>query len=83
MEDAIETVNTIQSDIGSGEISKSDNKQGSAPVLDVLSKRGVRVVKFEDWEKIEAEEKKRGEKFNRPYVKYTSTKDMFDVLTPK
>jgi len=51
--------------------------------LDILSKRGVRVVKFEDWEKIEAAEKERGEQFNRPYVKFTNTKDMFDILATK
>ncbi len=49
-------------------------------VLGLLSERGVRVVSFDDWQKIDASEIERGQKIGKPREKYVSVEEMISVL---
>ena len=47
---------------------------------DALKARGVRVITFQDWEKIDAVEVTRGEAIGKPREKFTRISEMLDVL---
>ena len=49
-------------------------------VLDLLSQKGVRVVSFDDWQKIDASEIERGQKIGKPREKYISVDEMISAL---
>ncbi|PIQ23829.1 NADP oxidoreductase [bacterium (Candidatus Blackallbacteria) CG17_big_fil_post_rev_8_21_14_2_50_48_46] len=52
----------------------------TAAVLELLHKRQVRVVSFEDWRKIDAAEIAKGQEVGKPREKFTSVADMLSVL---
>ena len=52
----------------------------SAPLLDLLNERGLRVVSFEDWKKIDQAEVQRGQKKGKPREKFPSTGEMLAAL---
>jgi ferredoxin--NADP+ reductase len=49
-------------------------------LLDLLGQKKVRVVTFNDWEKIDAAEIERGKKAGKPREKFTSVEEMLSVL---
>jgi NADPH-dependent glutamate synthase beta subunit-like oxidoreductase len=49
-------------------------------VLDLLAQKGVRVVSFDDWQKIDASEIERGQKIGKPREKYVSVEEMISAL---
>ncbi len=49
-------------------------------LLDLLKNRGVRVVSFSDWKKIDAAEIARGEKIGKPREKFVNINEMLAVL---
>ena len=49
-------------------------------VLDLLNQKGVRVVSFDDWQKIDASEIERGQKIGKPREKYISVDEMIIAL---
>ncbi|MBN1869809.1 MAG: FAD-dependent oxidoreductase [Candidatus Omnitrophica bacterium] len=49
-------------------------------VLELLAKKSVWVVSFDDWQKIDASEIARGQKVGKPREKYTSVDEMLSVL---
>ena len=49
-------------------------------LLDFLGQKEVRVVSFNDWEKIDAAEIERGGKVGKPREKFTSVDEMLAVL---
>ena len=49
-------------------------------LLGSLKKKGARVVSFQDWKKIDAEEIKRGKAVDKPREKFTSAAEMLSVL---
>ncbi|MCK5259692.1 MAG: FAD-dependent oxidoreductase [Candidatus Omnitrophica bacterium] len=49
-------------------------------VLDLLAGNGVRVVSFDDWQKIDASEIERGQKIGKPREKYISVDEMLAAL---
>ncbi len=49
-------------------------------VLDLLDQKGVRVVSFQDWQKIDASEVERGQKIGKPREKYVSVEEMLSAL---
>ena len=50
-------------------------------VGDFLKQKGIRVVSFEDWQKIDAAEVERGQKIGKPREKYVSVDEMLEVLS--
>ena len=57
-----------------------ENKPGFAMIDKLLEKRKVRPVFFEDWEKIDAEEKALGETRGKPREKFTKVDAMMNHL---
>jgi len=49
-------------------------------VLDLLARKGVRVVSFDDWQKIDASEIERGQRVGKPREKYVSVDEMLGAL---
>lgn len=49
-------------------------------LLESLRKKGVRVVSFPDWKKIDAQEIRRGQPAGKPREKFTSVAEMLSVL---
>ena len=49
-------------------------------VLDLLNQKGVRVVSFDDWQKIDASEIERGQRIGKPREKYISVDEMIVAL---
>ena len=75
--DSEETVANLLADLG--KLTPCEQPDTSA-VLDFLSKKGVRVVSFDDWQKIDASEIERGQKIGKPREKYVSIDEMMSVL---
>lgn len=56
------------------------NKPGRARLAPLLEKRGVRVVTFEDWKKIDAAEEARSDGTDHPRQKFVTVEDMLNAL---
>lgn len=76
-EDSVLTIDAVLADLArSGIPARPD-----ADVLATLLKaRGVRVVSYADWQKIDAAEVRRGEAAGKPREKFTRLSDMLEVL---
>lgn len=59
---------------------KSCEQPDTKAVLKLLNQKGVRVVSFDDWKKIDAAEVERGKKIGKPREKYVSVEDILGVL---
>lgn len=83
MDDAFNTADIIASDwendvkFNEGE---GDKKQGFEPVKKELERRGVRVVSWPDWTKIDAEERRRGKEKGKQREKFRSVEEMMKIL---
>ena len=53
---------------------------GRHEALDIMQERGIRVVSFEDWQAIDAEEVARGSELGKPREKFTRFKEIFAFL---
>jgi ferredoxin--NADP+ reductase len=77
--DAQESVDQLLADFASGKLlTPSDPSQGSIDAL--LKAKGVQVVSFPDWLKLDALEVQRGMAQGRPRVKFTRVSEMLDAL---
>nr|GMD99588.1 NADPH:adrenodoxin oxidoreductase, mitochondrial isoform X1 [Ipomoea batatas]GME09181.1 NADPH:adrenodoxin oxidoreductase, mitochondrial isoform X1 [Ipomoea batatas] len=79
---AEETVASISEDIKKGILpSTSDpsSKPGREGLLQLLDSKNSTVIPFEGWQKIDAEEKRRGCLKNKPREKLTSWQELFEV----
>ena len=56
------------------------SKEGYSRVERLFEERGVRPVSFEEWERIDEQEKTKGLSAGKPRSKFTDVKDMVDVL---
>ena len=75
--DSEETVAKIFEDIAQlTPCEKPDTKA----LLDILGQKGVRVVSFDDWQRIDAAEKERGQKAGKPREKFVSVAEMLEML---
>ena len=72
--DARETVAALLEDLAAAPPSPSED------LLPQLAQRGVRVVRFADWERLDAEELRRGAAQGRVREKFTSVADMLSFL---
>ena len=59
---------------------KTKQKSGPRDALLAKLKSGHRVISYQDWEKLDAEEVKRGEAVGKPREKFTSTESMIRYL---
>ena len=75
--DSYETVASLLADLGSLPPCPA---QDSRPLLQLLADRGVRVVTFADWRRIDAAEIVRGNPLGKPREKFTRREDMLAVL---
>ncbi len=75
--DSEETVKNLLSDV---DLLVPCRQPDSAAVKEFLHQKGVRVVTFNDWRKIDAEEIKRGASCGKPREKYVSVPEMLACL---
>jgi ferredoxin--NADP+ reductase len=75
--DSEETVKNFLSDVD--QLVPCRQPDGSA-LREWLHKKGVRVVTFDDWRRIDAEEIKRGARYGKPREKYISVPEMLACL---
>jgi len=75
--DSEETVQKILEDVGS--LTPCTNPS-SAELLKFLKDKGVKVVRFADWKKIDAAEIANGQKRGKPREKFVKVEDMLAVL---
>jgi len=76
--DSVETVGSLLADLSTLEASE---KTGGAGLRSLLEGKGVRVVSYEDWQKIDAAEVANGEAKGKPREKFTRIEDMLAVLS--
>lgn len=76
MNDSFETARLLIHDMETGSLDVSAIKPGSYAVTPVLQERGVNPVSFSDWEKINAEEMKRGRAVGKPREKLLDVAEM-------
>lgn len=79
MTNAFSTAQLINKDIAEGRLKVQESKPGSGEILKKIKQENIQVVKFEDWEKIDAEETKRGKEKGKPREKIVSVKEMLSV----
>lgn len=75
--DSAETVEALLSDVPS--LTPCEQPDG-APLRELLAARGVRVVTQADWERLNAEEERRGEAQGKPREKFVSVEEMISFL---
>lgn len=75
--DSVATVQALLEDLPKLD---GNAKPGSERLARVLADRGVRVVSYADWQKINAAEVKRGEAVGKPREKFTRVEEMLTVL---
>lgn len=75
--DSEETVQKILEDVGSLALCPNPS---SAELLKFLKDKGVKVVRFADWKKIDAAEIANGQKRGKPREKFVKVEDMLAVL---
>ncbi len=77
--DALETVQHLLADVGSGTLLDPANPAPEA-TEQLLADKGVRYVSFEDWQAIDQAEVGRGEPHGRPRVKFVRVEEMLDTV---
>lgn len=61
------------------EIHFTENKSGSTALKDILHKKGIQIVTYEDWEKIDREEMERGKALGKPREKIVNISEMLEI----
>ena len=77
-EDSVLTVNSVLADLPHLDLCPSS---GAERLEALLEGRGIRVVTYADWKKIDAAEIRRGEAAAKPREKFTRVDDMLGVVT--
>jgi NADPH-dependent glutamate synthase beta subunit-like oxidoreductase len=79
--DAEETVMQLLSDLSSGEANfPVKEPRGFAAVQPELTRKGVRTTNYADWQRIDQEERRRGEALGKPREKITSIEEMLNLV---
>ena len=77
--DALESTNALLSDYNGGALAApAITDREALPRL--LVSRGVRIVTWQDWQRLDALEKARGEALGRPRLKFTRIEEMLGAL---
>lgn len=79
MSNAFETGGNVVTDIQNQVIDTSVIKPGFSAINKKLLTKGVQVVSFEDWEKIDQEEIKRGKAVGKPREKIIDIQEMLNI----
>ena len=77
--DAQETVNAMVEDLKAGKILDPAFSDREAAAV-MIEEKQPDVISWEDWVKIDQAEVEKGQKTNRPRVKFTRVSDMLDML---
>ena len=77
--DSLATVAALQADLPH---LSTTVKAGADGLLPLLQSRGVRVVSYADWQKIDAAEVRRGESAGKPREKFTRVHEMMQAIEP-
>ncbi len=80
--DAVATVKQMLADIA-GKSAANDQKKSAQAIDALLAERGVNVVTFEDWKKLDALELAAGEKLGKIRDKFTTVESMLEALGRK
>lgn len=75
--DSVSTVNSLLEDLPTF---GNTAKPGADGLTEILKKRGIRVVSYADWQKIDTAEIHRGEPEGKPREKFTRVEEMLTVL---
>ena len=78
--DSFETVKALMSDLPSLVRCAEPSRQA---LVELLRSRGVRVVSYDDWRRIDAAEVERGTPLGKPREKFVSIDEMLGVVQPK
>ncbi len=76
-EDSVATVNSLLADLPKID---SGAKPGADGLTGLLESRGIRVVSYADWQKIDAAEVRRGAAAGKPREKFTRVEEMLEAL---
>jgi len=76
-EDSVATVNSLLADLPKID---SGAKPGADGLTGLLESRGIRVVSYADWQKIDAAEVRRGAAAGKPREKFTRVEEMLELL---
>lgn len=79
MNNSFDTARSLVEDMDSGALDVSTAKPGSQSISALLETRGVKPVRFSDWEKIDQVETERGEAIGKPREKILSVEEMLKV----
>uniref|UniRef100_A0A672R9Z1 Ferredoxin reductase n=1 Tax=Sinocyclocheilus grahami TaxID=75366 RepID=A0A672R9Z1_SINGR len=79
MNDSFDTACVLIQDIEAGKLDVSANKPGAQAITPLRQTRGVRTVLFSQWEKINAEEEKRGKSLGKPREKLLDVNQMLKI----
>ncbi|CAG5910960.1 unnamed protein product [Menidia menidia] len=79
MNNSFDTVKSLLEDMDSGTLDVSAPKTGSESIRTLLDKRGVKLITFSDWEKIDNIETARGAACGKPREKLLTVEEMLKV----
>ena len=82
MNSSFEIGKNILNHIENGAISP-ECKPGRQAIAELLDKQGVRVITFEDWQRIDSLEQEVGKSKNKPREKIVNTAEILDYLNKK
>ena len=71
---------TVKSLLADLPVLDAGEKRGADTLKAVLKSRGVRVVSYADWQKIDAAEVRRGETAGKPREKFARVEEMLALL---
>ncbi|CAL1286487.1 unnamed protein product [Larinioides sclopetarius] len=78
MSGSYETGDTVLKDLANGEL--NDVTKGRDEILDLLKKKGVKYVTFNDWQKLDKIEQEKGKALGKDREKFYNIDDMLKCL---
>ena len=76
--DSVATVEALLEDLAL--LNTGDDKNGAEGIYSLLNDRDIRCISFPEWKQIDQQEVERGNQHNKPREKFTSVREMLDVL---
>ena len=76
--DSVATVECLLQDLD--KLNSTETKQGATAVYNVLHSKNIRPVSFSDWQKVDHEEKIRGQPLGKPREKITSIQECLQII---
>ncbi|KAK6617785.1 hypothetical protein RUM43_014013 [Polyplax serrata] len=81
MSNAFATSDLIHKDISEKAVNMQEVKPGFEHMLQLAKNKGIQIVSFNDWEKIDREEMKRGKSKGKPREKIVSVTEMLSIAS--